>query len=100
MKILAILRAPDTADVRAALARQAHEELGALWRLYRNGEVREMYLPGGPGAVLILECESVHTAADLLNTLPLVASRTVSAELIELHPFQALQILFTPESAR
>lgn len=96
---MAILRAPDTADVRAALARHAHAELDTLWQLYRDGSVREMYSPGGPGAVLILECESVTAAADLLNTLPLVTSRTVTAELIELHPFQALQMLFGPESA-
>lgn len=96
---MAILRAPDTPDVRAALNRQVREELRALWQLYRDGVVREMYSPGGPGAVLILECESALAATELLHALPLVARSTVTLELIELHPFQVLEILFAPHAA-
>jgi hypothetical protein len=99
VKIAAILRAPDTPDVRAALARRAGEELAALWQLYRDGVVREIYSPGGPGAVLILECESASAAAALLQALPLVANGIVTVELIELHPFQALAMLFAPRPA-
>jgi uncharacterized protein (DUF1330 family) len=94
VKVMAILRAPDTPDLRAELARQAREEFGALWQLYRDGVVREMYSPGRPGAVLILECESVRAATELLHALPLVASRTVTVELIELQPFRAFEMLF------
>ena len=96
---MAILRAPDTPDVRAALNRQVREELRALWQLYRDGVVREMYSPGGPGAVLILECESVQGATELLLALPLVASHTVTVELIELQPFRALEMLFASHPA-
>jgi hypothetical protein len=96
---MAILRVPDTADVRAALTRHVREELNALWQLYCDGVVREMYSPGGPGAVLILECESLHAATELLLALPLVASRTVTVELIELRPFRAFEMLLASHPA-
>jgi hypothetical protein len=68
--------------------------------MYRDGVVREMYSPEGPGAVLILECESSPAAAELLGRLPLVASNTVTVELIELHPFQALEMLFASRAGK
>jgi len=66
----------------------------ALWELHCDGLVREMYYPEGPGAVLILESESPQTAATRLADLPLIASETMTVELIPLHPFKPLEILF------
>ncbi len=94
MKILAILRPIDGIDARSAVVKHAREEMRALWELYRAGAVREMYSPGGPGAILVLEADSREDAAKLLAGLPLLAGNIMSLELIELHPFNALQVLF------
>ncbi len=93
MKILAILR-PAVSDVRGAIAAHARDELHTLWQLYREDAVREMYAPGGPGAVLILEATSAQEAARQLQELPLLASGIMTLETIELRPFQALEMLF------
>jgi hypothetical protein len=71
------------------------EELRALWQLYSDGLVREMYSPGGPGAVLILESDSIQTAATGLASLPLIQSKTMTLELVPLHPFKPLEMLFS-----
>ena len=47
MRLLAIGRPRDGADVHQ-IARYAREEMRALWQLYRDGVVREMYSPGCP----------------------------------------------------
>jgi hypothetical protein len=95
MKILAIMRPRDGVDVRSALTRHGRAELYALWEMYTEGLVREMHSPEGPGAVLILESESLQTAAIQLAKLPLIASDTMTLELIALHPFKPLEMLFT-----
>lgn len=94
MKLLAIMRPRDNKDVRSQIAVHARDELHALWQLYRDGLVREMYYPAGPGAVLILESESVESAIARLAQLPLIVERVMQLELIELQPFRALEILF------
>jgi hypothetical protein len=43
-----------------------------------------MYSPGGPGAVLVLETDSID------GVLPLVANDIIDFELIELRPFAAM----------
>jgi hypothetical protein len=95
VKILAIMRPRDGVDVRNALSRHGREELHALWQLYCDGFVREMYSPEGPGAVLILESESSQTAAGRLATLPLIASDSMTLDLIALQPFKAIEMLFS-----
>lgn len=95
MKLLAILRPPPGRDVRPAIAAHASEELRALWQLYRDGEVREMYSPGGAGAILVLEAPSLAVARSSLGQLPLLADEVMALELIELHPFSALEMLFS-----
>jgi hypothetical protein len=94
MKVLAVGRPRGGIDARAAIAPYAREELGALWRLYAAGTVREMYSPGGPGAVLVLETESIDAARESLALLPLVANELIDFELIELLPFAAFGSLF------
>ena len=37
----------------ARVGRHAAAEMRELWDLYRDGAVREMYSPGGPGAVVL-----------------------------------------------
>jgi hypothetical protein len=90
MKILAILRPRDGSDARSAVMKHAREELQALSDLYRTGVVREMYSPGGPGAILVLEADSHEHAAKQLADLPLLSNDIMTLELIELHPFAAM----------
>lgn len=98
MKLLAVMRPRDGVDAQRECAPHAESELRALWELYRGGTVREMYSPGSPGAVLVLEADSVHTARQALAQLPLVANEIMTLELIELHSFAAFQMLFRNSS--
>jgi hypothetical protein len=100
MKILAVLRPGDGGDLGAAIAARAQEELGVLWNQYREGLVREIYSPGGPGAVLIVEAASRDSAHRALGELPLMGDKVMSLELIELRPFTAFEMLFSRESRR
>ena len=92
-----MLRPPERTDVRSALMQHANEELRALWKLYRGGFVREMYSPGGPGAILILEAGSLDAAREQLRSLPLLANGIMELELSEMHPFGALAMLFAED---
>jgi len=94
LKLLAIMRPRDGVDVQQEIARHAAAELGELWTLYRVGGVREMYSPAGPGAVLVLEAESVEAAHQAVSRLPLLVNEIMTVELIELRPFTAFQMLF------
>ena len=96
MKVLAVGRPRDGIDARTAIAPHVREELGVLWRLYAAGTAREMYSPGGPGAVPVLETDSIDAALESLGVLPLVAHEIIDSELIELRPFAAFGSLFTP----
>ena len=98
MKLLAIMRPREDVDARREVAQHARAELRALWDLYRGGLVREMYSPGTPGAVLVLEAGSVQEAERALSELPLLAERIMSLELIELRPFGAIEMLFGDDS--
>jgi hypothetical protein len=89
------MRPSDGLDVRVEVARHADAELRALWQLYRDGVVREMYLPAGPGAILVLEAGSVNEAERHLSQLPLIAADVMALEVTELRPFAAIEMLFT-----
>jgi hypothetical protein len=93
MKLLAIGRPREGADVHE-IGRYAREEMAALWQLYRDGAVREMYSPGRLGAVLVLEATGPHEAESAVAGLPLAAAGLIVFEFIELHPFSALEVLF------
>jgi hypothetical protein len=93
MKLAAIGRPRGGADAHE-MGRYAHQEMAALWQLYRDGVVREMYSPGRPGAVLVLEAAGSHEAEAAVAGLPLAAAGLIVFEVIELHPFSALQVLF------
>lgn len=96
MKLLAIGR-PRSEDASSEIAQHAWEEMRSLWELYRGGTVREMYSPGGPGSVLVLEAVSKQDASVTLAGLPLVQAGVIEFEVIELHPFAALGLLFAAE---
>ena len=96
MKLLAIGRLRQGADA-GEIARYASQEMHALWQLYRDGVVREMYSPGAPGAVLVLETAARKEAEAALASLPLAADGLIVFELIELHPFSAFEVLFAAQ---
>jgi hypothetical protein len=89
------MRPRDGVDVRAEVARHADAELRALWELYRDGFVREMYSPAGPGAILVVEAESVQEAERRVSQFPLIAAGVMALEVIELRPFAAMEMLFS-----
>ena len=99
MKLLAIVRPGDGGDLRAAIAARAQEELGVLWNQYREGWSGRSTRPVGQ-VVLIVEASSRDSAHCALGELPLLADKVMSLELIELHPFTALEMLFSRESLR
>jgi hypothetical protein len=100
MKLLAIGRPRTGIDPRQAIAPHAEAELHALWQRYASGSVREMYSPGGPGSVLVMEAESIDAARAALAELPLVANEVIDFELIPLQPFAAFGMLFASEGTR
>ena len=97
MKLLSTLRLkqnvrPD--DVEGLVV----AETQAVWQRYVDGRIRELYgLPGGPGAVFILEYESLDAALQDLGDLPLVQAGYVDVDLVELRPFTSWQSLFKEE---
>jgi hypothetical protein len=93
VKLVAIGRPRDGADVHQ-IGRYACQEMAALWQLYRDGVVREMYSPGRPGAVLVVEAAGPHQAEAAVAGLPLAAAGVIVFEVIELRPFSALRVLF------
>jgi hypothetical protein len=96
MKLLAIGRPREGADAHQ-IARCVREEMSALWQLYRDGAVQQMYSPGRPGAVLVLEVATRDQAEAALAGLPLAAGGLIDFELIELRPFSAFEVLFADQ---
>jgi hypothetical protein len=99
VKLLAIGRPPAAADV-SQIGRHAAAEMRAPWQLYREGVVREMYSPGRPGAVLVLEASTKTEAETAVAGLPLAAAGLIGFEVIELHPFGAFEVLFGNQPQR
>jgi hypothetical protein len=93
------MRPVDGVDVRVEVPRHADAELRALWQLYSDGVVREMYSPGVAGAILILEAGSVQDAERHLARLPLLSSGVMALEVTELRPFGAIEMLFSDSPA-
>ena len=94
MKLLAYGRPRPDVDASTAIAPHARAELQARWRMYADGFVREMYSPGGPGAILIVEAATTQDAAATVAGPPLAANDIIEFELTELRPFSALAMLF------
>jgi len=73
------------------------EESRVAWELYKSDVMREMYFrTDRPGAVLILECNSIEEAKSELARLPLVKEKLIDFELIPVghfSPFESLMNL-------
>ena len=97
MKILAISQAkPETTE--AQIAALLKDEVRKAWELYVAGTIREIYFRRDmPGAVLILECQDVQEAKEILETLPFVHAGLSEFTIMPLGPFDQFALLFAQE---
>ena len=94
MKILALEKElPDlTPD---AFKSFAEEEARQAWALYQAGIIRELYFHADQqSAVLVLDCESIDEARNILASLPFVRERLITFEIIPLKAYPGFARLF------
>jgi muconolactone delta-isomerase len=94
MKILALEH-----ELPSATAEQfqqyANDEARKVWELHQAGIIRELYFRADRNeAVLILECESVDQALEILASLPFVQAKLISFETIPLKAYSGFARLF------
>lgn len=71
------------------------EEMVVTWEHYKQGKIRQLYFrQDHPGVVLMMECDSLEEAKELIDELPLVKERLIEFELIPLGFFQPFEALF------
>jgi len=94
MKILAIekeVAGTTPADFQPHLKAEAQK----VWELLQQNFIREIYFRADrTNAVLMVESDSVETAARVLQTLPLVQANLIEFEMIPLKPYPGLERLF------
>ncbi len=91
MKILAMDRFLEGTTLEKV---QPHlkDEMKVSWKHYKEGYIREWYFrQDNPGAVLIMECESLDEARKLTDEFPLVKAGLIAFDLIPLGPFEPLE---------
>ena len=86
MKILALERELKTTDwtTRKELLK---EESRIVYNFYKEGTIREIYFNESKNAIMILECESISKAEELLKSLSLVKEGLIVFTLMELKPY-------------
>jgi len=94
MKILAMEK-----EVRGTTEAQYGPHLKAeafrVWELYQAGVIRELYFrQDQTAAVLILECQDVEDARQILSTLPLVQEGLIAFDVIGLRAYPGFSRLF------
>ena len=94
MKIIAL-----EIEIPGATAEQFEPHLEAeaarVWELYQAGVLREIYFRRDRAeAVLVLECDDVESADQVLGTLPLVEQGLITFEVIPLRPYPGFSRLF------
>jgi len=86
MKILAIEYETKKADW-SLLHDELEVEARKVYELYREGYIREIYFNEHNSAVIIMECESLQIAKELLNSLPLVKNKRIRFSILQLKPY-------------
>jgi len=94
MKILAIEKE------QAGLASANFEpylkpEAKHVYDLQQKGVIREIYFNQNREAVLILECENLKVAGEVLKDFPLVKNGLISFDLMVLKPYSGFSRLMT-----
>jgi len=79
----------------------ARAEALKVWELQQSSVIREIYFRADRDeAVLVLECESISEAQEILGTLPFVGSNLISFEIIPLKAYPGLARLFDSEKSQ
>ncbi len=66
-----------------------------VWDLYQKGVIRESYFHAERHeAVLILECDNLTAAQEVIQTLPLVREGLITFTLLPLVPYDGFARLF------
>jgi hypothetical protein len=85
-----VVAAQFTPELAAAEARRA-------WAPYQGGTVTELYLrTDESSAVLMLECEDLSAAREVLASLPLVAAGLIEFEVLPLRAYSGFGRLCAP----
>lgn len=94
MKIIAIekeIAGTNAGDFEPFLKDEAHH----LWQLYNSDVVREVYFRTDDNtAVIIMECDSLFHAKEIIAEFPLVQNKLIEFELIPLKPYDGFERLF------
>ena len=94
MKILALEHELPSVT-KDGFQKYAKVEARRVWELVQAGVVRETYFRADRSeAVLVLECQSVGEARDVLSTLPYVENQLITFELIPLKAYPGFERLF------
>ncbi len=86
MRVLAIekdIKEVNWSKERETLKKEAHH----VYQLYLSGSFREIYFNNDKNAVILMECESLEKASEILNTLPLVKKGLIGFDLMQLNPY-------------
>ena len=97
MKILALEHElPDATAER--FQQYAKDEAQKVWELYKAGVIREAnFRLERSEVVLVLECQTVEDAREVLSTLPFVKNQLITFELIPLKTYSGFERLFKKE---
>jgi hypothetical protein len=93
MKILAISNDKEDIDWTKESDTLEKEAL-QVYQLYLDGYLREIYFNEDYNAILILECENIAKAYDLLNSLPLVTKGLIGFQAMSLQPYTGYDRIF------
>ncbi|MCX6152192.1 MAG: hypothetical protein NTX22_16825 [Ignavibacteriales bacterium] len=96
MKILAIEKENSEITAEQFTEKILKDEAIKVWELHQNGVIRELYFNEDEHkAVLIMECNDVNEAKEILKTFPLVKEGLISFEVIPLIPYDGFARLFS-----
>ena len=97
MKILAISNDCENIDWTDA-TETLEKEVLQVYQFYLSGSLREIYFNEETNAILILECESIEKAYELLNSLPLVKKGLIEFQVMLLKPYTGFDRIMKQET--
>jgi muconolactone delta-isomerase len=97
MRILAIERAVPGVSNAQFTPELAAAEARRVWELYQAGTLRDLYFrEDESSAVLMLECDGLAAASEVLASLPLVVAGLIEFEVLPLRAYPGFGRLFAP----